>query len=589
MDAPTEELGSAGEAILVGSTFDACVTPNPNLGEYLSSGPGGIIGEWGASIDAMPASSLKTDLQSRLLTALEGPSTAYPLAADRTVFLRALRAPLPMSLPFATSMPGNEPGLGQGWMYNSGGSHRGLDFSRSSSAGFPDPSFEVRAVADGKVIGVYFDGPGGGGGNTVVVEHTGRNGKKIYSFYMHMRNGRAHDLAAIQGIDCTKFSGNPASVQSCNWYKLSASKSPPAAFWGTDADAIVVTPGQNVTRGQKLGMSGNTMTGIGHIDMYGNPTSTDVNNHLHVYIGAPTTEDPQTAVEVDAYGVYQEASTGCYTGLDNPTYYPRLFAPYMPDFFDLGFGLFTDYPEYLTGMSYRPITLSFYDKSGAFDVAGSYQYSTDTSFLVKAGDDGTGIDDYDGVNKSWVPRETRVRVSGAGTASYDAILALRQAGEQTAYWHHLTQAQLDSVYQTYVVSGGYAIGDFFAYRQAGVQYYAVLFTTSASSSNWLTYGRSAAQALTDISSLPSGLQVAQVVADTSFSPPKFSMLARPATGCTPHRYVDQSTSIYQAKLDAETALGYALQRVQVYANGTKFNAVFHRSPTWLGTGCAAQP
>lgn len=92
-----------------------------------------------------------------------------------------------------------------------------------------------------------------------------------------------------------------------------------------------------------------------------------------------------------------------------------------------------------------------------------------------------------------------------------------QAGEQAAYWHQLTQAQLDSRYTTYVSNSGYAIGDFFAYRVVGVQYYSVLFTTSTASSNWLTYGGSVSQVQTAVAAIPAGLQLAQVVADTTTS------------------------------------------------------------------------
>ena len=43
-----------------------------------------------------------------------------------------------------------------------------------------------------------FDAPPGGGGNTVVVEHTGDNGKKLYSFYMHLRNGATNEISPVR-------------------------------------------------------------------------------------------------------------------------------------------------------------------------------------------------------------------------------------------------------------------------------------------------------------------------------------------------------------------------------------------------------
>ena len=65
------------------------------------------------------------------------------------------------------------------------------------------------------------------------------------------------------------------------------------------------------------------------------------------------------------------------------------------------------------------------------------------------------------------------------------------------------------------------------------------------------------------------------------------MLARPSAGCAPHVYVHQQTALsYATKAAAEKARGYELERVQVYANGARFNAVYGRA---AGTGCSAKP
>jgi hypothetical protein len=115
----------------------------------------------------------------------------------------------------------------------------------------------------------------------------------------------------------------------------------------------------------------------------------------------------------------------------------------------------------------------------------------------------------------------------------------------------------------------------------------VLFTTSPRSANWMTYGRSEPQVLHDIAVVPAGLQVAQVVSDTGTNPPRFSMLARRSAGCPPHVYVHQQTDLgYATKAAAEKAKGYELERVQVYAGGTRFNAVYGRAS---GKGCSAKP
>ncbi|WP_437318550.1 M23 family metallopeptidase [Sorangium sp. So ce385] len=579
----TEDVESVSEAYRVNDPDLACGTPNTNLGEDLNtSGANAELQEWADSIQAMPSSATKTDLLNRLLTNVQGPATAFPDAAARETFLRNVRAPLPMTLPYGHQSSGNQVSLGQGWIYHSGGSHRGLDIGRAAS-GSEDPSFDVLAVADGKVIGVYFDGPPGGGGNTVVIEHTGENGKKIYSLYMHLRNGATNDANAVKNLDC-------GSSVPCQRYKLAANKSPLAKWWGKESDTITVTPGQLVKRGAKIARAGSTMTVMGTLDANGVSSAGWGNMHLHVYLAVPkgtTAPNDKIAVEVDAFGAYQKADS-CYVedplaDIDQPTYYSRLFAPFLPDFHDLGWKPFTDYPDYLEGMSYAPATLSFYNE-GSFKVTGSYQYAT-SGFSLQVGVSGAKIDDLDGVNEAQVPRETRVRIDGSGLPVYDYIATPRKSGEQTAFWHQLTQAQLDSQYDAYVGDDGYGIGDFFPYRVAGVQFYAVLFTTSASTSNWLTYSRSAAQVQGDIASIPAGLQVGQVVADTTWSPPRFSMLAVPASGCAPHAYVDVSTLVYPYYAAQEAALGYKLRKVQVYSGGSKFNAVFGKA----SGACHAHP
>jgi hypothetical protein len=236
----------------------------------------------------------------------------------------------------------------------------------------------------------------------------------------------------------------------------------------------------------------------------------------------------------------------------------------LPDFYDLAWGTFTAYPDYLGEMSYAPETLSAYDDSG-FRVTGSYRYST-VPFVLQFGVAGSALDSYMGINKAYVPRETRVRIDGNGSPVYDVTATPRQSGESKIAWTQLSQGSLDSMYQAFVGGGGYNIGDFFPYRVNGVQFYAAMFNTSATASNWMMYGRSASQALSDIA--------------------KLSVLTRPAVGwmhaAQVRRPIDDQLPEHAR---SETAQGYSLQRVQVYgALGAKFNAVSAKA---TGT-CTAQ-
>src|SRR5262245_36248300 len=89
----TEDTAGVSEAFRVDDPDLACGTPNPDLGEYLGTAPGGGFQEWTDSINALPSGPIKTDLLNRLLTSLEGPQTAYGDITAQTAFLRSVSAP----------------------------------------------------------------------------------------------------------------------------------------------------------------------------------------------------------------------------------------------------------------------------------------------------------------------------------------------------------------------------------------------------------------------------------------------------------------------------------------------------------------
>lgn len=120
--------------------------------------------------------------------------------------------------------------LNGGWLYNSGSSHRGLDYSRSNVPAGADPTFAVRAMADGivrKVIPLNPNSPRGG--NVVIIEHTVPGKPSTFSLYFHLRNGKTADRAAVQTVAAT-----------CPGYAIWATLNPNHVTWGTDAQAIMV-------------------------------------------------------------------------------------------------------------------------------------------------------------------------------------------------------------------------------------------------------------------------------------------------------------------------------------------------------------
>jgi murein DD-endopeptidase MepM/ murein hydrolase activator NlpD len=357
-------------AAIVSKPGDSCVTPRPEFGdEDLSTNPGGALAEWTASLKALPDGPVKTDLLTRLLHTVISPDSFFSDKDAMRDFLRKALPPLYMRPPFQSNSPfqdGTKTVIGGGWIYNNGGSHRGVDISRQGWSSNADPSIDVFAVADGKVIGVYFDGPPGGGGNTIIIEHTGTNGRKVYSFYMHLRDGRTHDVAAVKAIVC------PANDSNCVKYRKMAINYPNHPAWGTDADKILVKPGDSVHQGQKIAKSGNTMTAEGHVGDDGRPPDNATNNHLHIYTAVPSPNDPKTVIYVDPYGVYDEASSGCYQPAAKTFFHP-FFAPFPRDFGSVAADWFQTGFDYYVTIGEWPAALSAYKVGGATVMAGTFK------------------------------------------------------------------------------------------------------------------------------------------------------------------------------------------------------------------------
>ncbi len=292
-------------------------------------------------------------------------------------FLAGQRAHMPFTLAFRHP----DVVLGSGWFYDSGKSHRGLDYSRTGVPAGADPTFEVVAMGDGIVRKVML--MGAGGGNIVVIEHPRKNGPSLWSLYMHLRNGASADRAAATAMTAA----NPTE-DSCVEYAKFIAKYPNHKAWGTEDQKIAVKEGDLVRRGQPIGWAGNTGCGgiAGGLDAEGEPSNmTTVNTHLHVYFGASLpgatvknkdgTVSP-VVVYLDPYGVYLKADDrGCYD-LGVKVGMPRLIAPFDPDFRQVPADVLAKYFGYFQQMGWGVQSLSPSYVDGALTFTGSLQPDT---------------------------------------------------------------------------------------------------------------------------------------------------------------------------------------------------------------------
>lgn len=283
--------------------------------------------------------------------------------AAAIAFLKGARPHIPFGLPFRDESVA----LGHGWFYDSGSSHRGLDYSRTGLSVGDDPGFPVVASADGIVRRVMLMNRGGG--HTVVIEHPRSDGESLWSLYMHLRNGKTADRTAGAAL----AAANPGRAD-CAAYGLAIANPDldDHPMWGTEAQVLQVREGDLVARGELIGWAGNTGCGGigGGLESDGTLSSwatVSGNVHLHMYYAKTlpgqtvlnadgTTSD--IAVYVDAYGAYSQATAeGCYD-LGTSTPYPRIIAPFDPVFHDIPPQIFSQYLGYYHQMGYGPRSIS---------------------------------------------------------------------------------------------------------------------------------------------------------------------------------------------------------------------------------------
>jgi murein DD-endopeptidase MepM/ murein hydrolase activator NlpD len=256
---------------------------------------------------------------------------------DKADWLLSLRPKMPFLAPFTA----NEASVITGWVRSAtpGDGHGGIDYLKGTGV-----SFKARAVAPGRVISVLAESQSLGEGNSVTIEHYGRDGMRYRSIYVHLRDGAVHDCLEAQkpGSWPSRGPGGWASgYQVFMQNQNCASGSVDQSIWGPESSPIQVAVGDMVTAGQIIGDVGQTGWGaIGRSISSGGVLSGN-RIHLHLYFGAHAPPEGRPAVNpnaewilIDPHGVYGYVSTpNCYLRAASTAGY-SMFGPASRNDFD---------------------------------------------------------------------------------------------------------------------------------------------------------------------------------------------------------------------------------------------------------------
>ena len=523
-------------------------------------------------------SSSRTGTTPNAGITLATPAAVFGSAGDAYSWLKTVKARTPIFLPFRHP----DVVLSQGHFYDGGSFHGAQDFARSGVEEGEDSTFLVRAMSWGVVRDVYYSR---GGGNTVVIEHTAPTGERYLSRYMHMRNGRANDVAQALAIDCSDTSGS--SLVRCNKYRLYAMNFPTHGGWGTDWQTLQVDIGDTVSAGQIIGWAGNTgVGGAGSgLEDDGTPENWKGNVHLHSDFSYEHPTDPDSYVIIDPYGVYGRADAeGCYDLLRD-TEFDRMFAPFMPTFHGVPLEVFAYYFNYYVGMDRGLRTMNVHRDGSEVLVSGSFQHGIDDwaahVYMNQATANTVVANSYaDG----FVAQQTSVNVVGSALR-YSFLFRALEPGEQIEHLPGLDDAGFDAKWDQRVVGDEWRVGDYFGYRVSGLDRSVALFTDHDARPFYM-YRNLTWDAIHPelVSHAEDGVVPVSINAAETGAGTRYSVLLRDMPGCW-KIWPALTPSQYQSTVSAQAALGYDLHFVQAHADSDHYALIMSQS----GAGLTACP
>lgn len=505
------------------------------------------------------------DAQNKKDVTYRGPQTVFGTETAARAWAKSLVAKMPLYLPY----DGGIITLVQGWLYNDGGSHSGTDSWRTSVTANTDVSFDVKAVAEGRVVTKLWDN---WHGNVLILEHTASDGSKYRSIYMHLRDGFTHDHNAAKAIVPSDPMGNDNVAKYARYAKNNSNK----LYWGEESHTIAVNVGDWVNAGQFLAHSGNTGPGGAGAGLNNDGTPSDTtraNNHLHFMLAVP---NPKTAGEwvfVDPYGVYAKADSGCYD-LMKDTDYARLIAPYYPNFHNIGWDLYKFYFNYYPNMGFGPQTLSVYRAGNQIRAAGAFHPLVQGNWAVRGYLTSAEFDQwFSTYNQQGLrPRELQVMIASDGLPRFTAIWQKR--GNEGYYtWINMSDADMQAKWNDLVQTQGYRVEDYVSYSVGGQRRHAAIFVKDGQGFQ-LWYNMTSAEYSQKFSSLGSAgwMNTSFNAADLPWGQRYGGVwMKKPGSWAT---WFNLTGAGYQQKFDQFGSQGYRLWKIQGYGNGDSFGAIW---------------
>lgn len=347
-------------------------------------------------------------------------------------------------------------------------------------------------------------------------------------------------------------------------------------LWGTDAEAIAVKVGDAVAAGQKIARAGNTgYGGAGWgLDNDGKPTSTKGNVHLHLYM-AVADGTPHSFMLIDPCGIYSDMSSpSCYQpGAKRIA--PRFFAPFLLAFHNLPANLLSEHGDYYPGMGAGLQTLSFYTVNGLRQVAGAYDWSRPADVPMSLDLTHSDLTTQFKTQTAAGFRPRQVSVSQLGGVPFYTVLWQKADGE-FYFFIDMDDAAATAKWKELVEGKGLVIEDQCSYLIDNQRRHAIIYVRPSTPGAFYAYiGMTQAAFQAKFNELKANdVHLTSIGAVETASGVLFSGVWRSGDGEW-HAY-DLDVGGYQAKFDELVSQGYWLHKVQGYASGSRFVAIWKK-------------